>query len=115
VQAARAGLIDFRDINLEPDALATAQASTMCAGAFTQSTPRAVFLLGLIARLRFGLQRQAKPGSGGCLACRFFVKSPALHMIGSPPRCSPGIAGWVIGRAAPACSPKLRADLHPSQ
>ena len=71
VRAARAGVIEFRDINLEPDALARFGAALrMCAAGCTASMPMAACMSAPIAPSPFGARLRATAGSPGSPACR---------------------------------------------
>jgi hypothetical protein len=67
VRAAQAGLIEFRDINLEPDALShSAPDWRMCAGGSTPWMQPGGFMWEPTARLRFGLRPRATAGWDAC-------------------------------------------------
>jgi predicted DCC family thiol-disulfide oxidoreductase YuxK len=71
VRAARAGVIEFRDINLEPDVLSRfgAGVEDVRRGCMPLMQ-RAACTSALIARSPFGFAPQATCGSAGCLAYR---------------------------------------------
>jgi hypothetical protein len=112
VQAARAGLIDFRDINLEPDALAR-----FCAD--VNDVRRRLHAVDADGKLYVGAdcamaiwrRLLVRLGSDGSLARRSFVPWRASPTTGSPMGCSRGIAGWGIGRQRRAAN--RGSSLHP--
>lgn len=102
VRAARAGLFDFRDINLEPDALSRF-------GAGVEDVRRRLHAVDADGRLHVGadcaiaiwrVQRRATAGSGSCLAFPLFIRSLGSHTIGSPICSTLAIVEMDIGRVA---------------
>ncbi len=67
VQAARTGLMEFRDINLEPEALSHfVQGSKMCAAGCTPLMQTAASMSEPTVRLPCGLRPRATRGSDAC-------------------------------------------------
>jgi hypothetical protein len=116
VQAARAGIIEFRDINLEPDALARF-------GAGLEDVRRRLHAVDAdgrlqvgapIARSRSSSSRRATLGWRGSSACRRSGRSHASSTTASPICSMPGTAARDIGermyeRGRPAFSAFKRA------
>jgi predicted DCC family thiol-disulfide oxidoreductase YuxK len=68
VRAAQAGVIEFRDINLEPDVLARFGAGVEDVRRRMPLMRRAGCTSALIARSPFGFEPRATSGSDSCLA-----------------------------------------------
>ena len=101
VRAARAGTIEFRDINLEPDALSRF-------GAGLEDIRRRLHAVDAEGRLHVGAdcalpsgkQRQAMRGSAACSIYRAFIRSRALATTALPTCSTRGTGGKATGRKA---------------
>ena len=98
VQAARAGIIEFRDINLEPDALSRF-------GAGLEDVRRRLHAVDADGCLYVGADcaiavwrlTPGDAGSPGSSVCRSSSRSHAPSMTVSPICSTPGTAAWAIG------------------